>query len=175
MHSWVCILCVYCTNERFSDNFFVLLTPVVLTHLILNGMVKIKGQIGLMARCVVDPSPQISDMAKLFFTELATKDNAIYNNLPDMISYFTSEGSSITEQDFRSVMRFLFSFIEKVEAVLKEGFSSSICSSCISSLFRSGKAIGKHCRETFGALSKLPRRMSFASSRLLPCTIVVRV
>lgn len=58
-------------------------TLMVLTHLILNGMIKVKGQLGEMAKCLEDPDQRIADLAKLFFTELSTKDNAIYNNLPD--------------------------------------------------------------------------------------------
>ena len=58
-------------------------TLMVLTHLILNGMIKVKGQLGEMAKCLEDPEPRIADLAKLFFTELSTKENAIYNNLPD--------------------------------------------------------------------------------------------
>lgn len=58
-------------------------TLMVLTHLILNGMIKVKGQLGEMAKCLEDADERIADLAKLFFSELATKDNAIYNNLPD--------------------------------------------------------------------------------------------
>jgi condensin complex subunit 1 len=58
-------------------------TLMVLTHLILNGMIKVKGQLGEMAKCLEDADQRIADLAKLFFTELSTKDNAIYNNLPD--------------------------------------------------------------------------------------------
>ena len=58
-------------------------TLMVLTHLILNGMIKVKGQLGEMAKCLEADDERISDLARLFFTELATKDNAIYNNLPD--------------------------------------------------------------------------------------------
>ena len=58
-------------------------TLMVLTHLILNGMIKVKGQLGEMAKCLEDEDERIADLAKLFFSELATKDNAIYNNLPD--------------------------------------------------------------------------------------------
>ena len=58
-------------------------TLMVLTHLILNGMIKVKGQLGEMAKCLEDEEPRIADLAKLFFTDLSTKDNAIYNNLPD--------------------------------------------------------------------------------------------
>ena len=58
-------------------------TLMVLTHLILNGMIKVKGQLGEMAKSLEDPDERIADLAKLFFSELATKENAIYNNLPD--------------------------------------------------------------------------------------------
>lgn len=58
-------------------------TLMVLTHLILNGMIKVKGQLGEIAKCLEDVDTRIADLAKLFFTELSTKDNAIYNNLPD--------------------------------------------------------------------------------------------
>ena len=76
------------SNELYkglSDNDFVVKknTLMVLTHLILNGMIKVKGQLGEMAKCLEDPEPRISDLAKLFFTELSTRENAIYNNLPD--------------------------------------------------------------------------------------------
>lgn len=106
-------------------------TLMVLTHLILNGMIKVKGQLGEMAKCVEDEEPRIADLAKLFFTELSTKDNAIYNNLPDGMSRFTlniinvlhtiflvishlSTGDHAVEEEiFKSTMRYIFSFIEK--------------------------------------------------------------
>lgn len=65
-------------------------TLMVLTHLILNGMIKVKGQLGEMAKCVEDPETRITDLAKLFFKELSGKDNAIYNNLPDSMLCFSS-------------------------------------------------------------------------------------
>ena len=54
-------------------------TLTVLTHLILNDMIKVKGQISDMALLIVDGVTKISNMAKLFFTELARKGNALYN------------------------------------------------------------------------------------------------
>ncbi|GAN09384.1 condensin complex component cnd1 [Mucor ambiguus] len=84
---------------------------MVLTHLILNGMVKVKGQISEMAKCLEDQDQRISDLAKLFFTELASKDNAIYNNLPDIISSLTnSQPNRLEEESFRKIMKFIFSF-----------------------------------------------------------------
>ena len=48
-------------------------TLVVLTHLILNDMIKVKGQISAMALCLEDPEQKIADLAKLFFHELSKK------------------------------------------------------------------------------------------------------
>lgn len=93
-------------------------TLMVLTHLILNGMIKVKGQLGEMAKCLEDPDRRISDLAKLFFTELSTKDNALYNNLQDVISHLSIGKAAVDEETFERTMRFLFDFIEKVGQVL---------------------------------------------------------
>jgi condensin complex subunit 1 len=89
-------------------------TLMVLTHLILNGMIKVKGQLGEMAKCLEDPDPRISDLAKLFFKELSTKDNALYNNLQDVISHLSVGKFKVDEESFEKTMRFIFTFIEKV-------------------------------------------------------------
>jgi condensin complex subunit 1 len=89
-------------------------TLMVLTHLILNGMIKVKGQLGEMAKCLEDPDPRISDLAKLFFKELSTKDNALYNNLQDVISHLSVGKFKVDEDSFEKTMRFIFTFIEKV-------------------------------------------------------------
>ncbi|KAH7930002.1 hypothetical protein BV22DRAFT_1028970 [Leucogyrophana mollusca] len=88
-------------------------TLMVLTHLILNGMIKVKGQLGEMAKCLEDEEPRIADLAKLFFTELSTKENAIYNNLPDVISHLSSGEHAVDEETFQSTMKYIFSFVEK--------------------------------------------------------------
>lgn len=88
-------------------------TLMVLTHLILNGMIKVKGQLGEMAKCLEDEDKRISDLAKLFFTELSTKDKAIYNNLPDIISHLSSGVNPLDEETFRSSMKFIFTFVDK--------------------------------------------------------------
>ncbi|KAJ1674089.1 condensin complex non-SMC subunit Cnd1 [Spiromyces aspiralis] len=86
---------------------------MVLTHLILNGMIKVKGQLGEMAKCLEDPDPRVVDLAKLFFTELSSKDNAIYNNLPDIISSLSGDREDcVSEVKFGRIMRFLFDFIK---------------------------------------------------------------
>jgi len=74
-------------------------TLMVLTHLILNGMVKVKGQLSEMAKCLEDPDARIADLSKLFFTELASKENALYNNMPDIISNLSTTGPLEDIQD----------------------------------------------------------------------------
>lgn len=46
---------------------------MVLTHLIMNDMMKVKGNIARMALCLQDPHPRIKDLAHLFFHELSQK------------------------------------------------------------------------------------------------------
>jgi condensin complex subunit 1 len=46
---------------------------MVMTHLILNDMVKVKGQISEMAVCLGDKDPRIADLAHVFFSELSHK------------------------------------------------------------------------------------------------------
>jgi condensin complex subunit 1 len=88
-------------------------TLMVLTHLILNGMIKVKGQLGEMAKCLDDEEERVSDLAKLFFSELATKENAVYNNLPDIISHLSIGQHAVDEETFARTMRFIFTFIDK--------------------------------------------------------------
>ncbi|KAJ2798464.1 condensin complex non-SMC subunit Cnd1, partial [Coemansia guatemalensis] len=88
-------------------------TLMVLTHLILNGMVKVKGQLGEIAKCLEDKDQRVADMARLFFSELSTKDNAVYNNLPDIISSLSMGAAAVNEESFGRIMKFLFDFIKK--------------------------------------------------------------
>ncbi|XP_042309788.1 condensin complex subunit 1 isoform X2 [Sceloporus undulatus] len=86
---------------------------LVMTHLILKDMVKVKGQVSEMATLFIDPEEDIVRLALNFFTELSSKDNAVYNLLPDIISRLSDPDSGIEEQPFRTIMRQLFSYITK--------------------------------------------------------------
>ncbi|KAK3602734.1 hypothetical protein CHS0354_017179 [Potamilus streckersoni] len=88
-------------------------TIQVLTHLILNDMIKVKGQISEMATCIIDHDERISNLAKLFFHELAKKGNAVYNIMPDMVSRLSDPDIGVDEENFRTIMKYLFSFIQK--------------------------------------------------------------
>ena len=106
-------------------------TLTVLTHLILNDMIKVKGQISDMALLIVDGVTKISNMAKLFFTELARKGNALYNVMPDIISGLSNPEAGIEEASFREVMKYIIALIEKVS---RNKFDIQICESGASKL-----------------------------------------
>ncbi|KAM6418609.1 condensin complex subunit 1 [Pluvialis apricaria] len=86
---------------------------LVMTHLILKDMVKVKGQVSEMAILLIDPEEAIVGVAQNFFSELSNKDNAIYNLLPDIISHLSDPNCSVEEESFHVIMRHLFSYITK--------------------------------------------------------------
>ncbi|KZF21813.1 condensin complex component cnd1 [Xylona heveae TC161] len=85
---------------------------MTLTFLILAGQVKVKGQLGEMAKCLEDSDRRIADLSRMFFTELATKDNAVYNHFVDMFSLLSAE-KNLDDEALRRIIKFLASFIEK--------------------------------------------------------------
>lgn len=85
---------------------------MTVTFLILAGQVKVKGQLSSMAKCLEHLDQGIRDMCKLFFTELATKDNAIYNGFIDIFSGL-SHDKTLKKDGMRRIVKFLVGFIEK--------------------------------------------------------------
>lgn len=83
---------------------------MVLLHLILNGMVKVKGQLSNLALCLEDEDQRIVGLTNLFFSELATKDHALANNLSDLLSHLLN--CSENESTIQRVLRKLFSFLQ---------------------------------------------------------------
>ncbi len=86
---------------------------MTLTFLILAGQVKVKGQLGEMAKCLEDEDKRIADLSRMFFTELSTKDNAVYNHFVDMFSLLSAE-RDLEEDALKRIIKFLAGFIEKV-------------------------------------------------------------
>ncbi|XP_075367420.1 condensin complex subunit 1 isoform X1 [Mycteria americana] len=86
---------------------------LVMTHLILKDMVKVKGQVSEMATLLIDPEEAIMGVAQNFFSELSNKGNAIYNLLPDIISRLSDPNCGVEEESFHTIMRHLFSYITK--------------------------------------------------------------
>ena len=93
----------------------------VLSHLVLNDMMKVKGHISEMARCLEDADPRVAAVAKLFFHELSQKHgNPIYNLLTDLLSRLSAD-EDISPEAFKRIMTRLVGFIDK------ERQAESIC------------------------------------------------
>jgi len=100
-------------------------TLTVLAHLILNDMIKVKGQISDIASCIVDPVDKIAGLSKLFFAELSKKGNTLYNVMPDIVSRLSDSEVGIEEESFRSVMKHIIGLIEKDK--LLESLVEKLC------------------------------------------------
>jgi len=87
-------------------------TLLVMSHLILNDMIKAKGHIAHVAICLEDEDPKIQELSRLFWSEFSGKQNAIYNVIPDVISSLAAD-ESVDEDAFRRIMKLLMSYIEK--------------------------------------------------------------
>ncbi|KAG7217001.1 hypothetical protein INR49_001655 [Caranx melampygus] len=85
----------------------------VLTQLVLKDVLKVKGQVSEVAVLLIDPESHIASLALNFFNELAGKDNAIYNLLPDIISRLSDPERGMSSEDFNTIMKQLFSYITK--------------------------------------------------------------
>ncbi|KAH9319750.1 hypothetical protein KI387_021519, partial [Taxus chinensis] len=97
---------------------------LVLSHLILNDMMKVKGYISEMALRLEDDDPRISNLVRLFFHELSKKgNNPIYNLLPDILSRLSSQ--DLSEESFCNIMQYLIGSIKKDKQM--EGLIEKLC------------------------------------------------
>ncbi|XP_022158546.1 condensin complex subunit 1 [Momordica charantia] len=85
---------------------------LVLSHLILNDMMKVKGYINEMTLRLEDEDERISNLAKLFFHELSKKGaNPIYNLLPDILGKLSNQ--NLQRESFCNIMQFLIGSIKR--------------------------------------------------------------
>lgn len=103
-------------------------TLMVLTHLILNDMLKAKSPLAEIAKCTQldsaddaqgEGAAAIAQMAQCFFVELNNKSGdksdrgaTIYNILPDILSRLSSD-RSVSPAAFHEIFRFLLAFLTK--------------------------------------------------------------
>ncbi|GJQ14470.1 hypothetical protein GpartN1_g6261.t1 [Galdieria partita] len=100
-------------------------TIMCITFLVLNDMMKIRGQVSEIVLCLVDSDSQVSNMCHSFFFEVSNKSKGfVYNILPEIISSLSSM-KDLSEEHFKTIMSFLFSFIDKERHT--EGLVERIC------------------------------------------------
>ncbi|KAL3693566.1 hypothetical protein R1sor_007217 [Riccia sorocarpa] len=98
---------------------------LVLSHLILNDMIKVKGHISELAMHIEDEDQRISDLVKIFFHELSKKgNNPIYNLFPDILSRLSCN-EALSQNGFYTIMQFLMATIKKCKQM--EGLIEKLC------------------------------------------------
>lgn len=88
--------------SRLSDDSVMVRynTLTVLTHLILNDMVKVKGQVSHVVACLTDDNDRIRDLAATFFTKLSERsNNPVYNLLGDIIATLSNDKPATNAKD----------------------------------------------------------------------------
>lgn len=110
-------------NEKTKEIFLLLHDPqphvrrqalMVITHLILNDMLKLKGEIVDICMLLEDEDPRIRDQVKLFLHELHSKANhIIYNLFPKAISRLSKEFAHLSRDKFENIAKNLLSHIDK--------------------------------------------------------------
>ena len=117
---------IFCWHRLRDENVTVRYnTLMVITHLVLNDMIKVKGQVSQVAHSLNDPNESIAELAKLFFIKLAERsNNPVYNLLGDIISNFSQDQGDasggagatlpqLSKEQFQTTMHFLLSFVQK--------------------------------------------------------------
>ena len=133
MEAWTPLMYARLSDDKVVVRYNALM---VLTHLILNDMVKVKGQVAHVVMCLTDSEPKIKDMAHTFFIKLSERsNNPVYNLLGDIIGVISretqSKGEGVVEvaslsadalnypkrelnaREFQATMHFLLSFVKK--------------------------------------------------------------
>ena len=86
---------------------------MVLTHLILNDMIKVKGNVCEVAMLIVSDDKTLADMSRLLFNELSKRsNNPVYNLIPDVVSQLSVD-EQVKRTEFKTIMTFLLQFISK--------------------------------------------------------------
>ena len=87
---------------------------MVITHLILNDMLKLKGEIVDICMLLEDNDERIRDQAKIFLHEVNSKGNhIIYNKFPKAIGRLSKEFSDLKVEEFEHIARNLLQYIQK--------------------------------------------------------------
>ena len=96
-----------------SDSGVQLNGLLVLSHLILNDMVKVKAAVVAVARCLLSPHDRIAHATRVFFNELSGKPRSpLLGVLPAVLSRLSADEQVSVEQ-FQSVFAFLLRFVDK--------------------------------------------------------------
>ena len=86
----------------------------VISHLILNDMLKLRGEIVDICLLLESEDPKVKDIVNLFFYELGKKgNNVIYNAIPKALARISSEFKNLDYGRFQNMTKLLLKYVEK--------------------------------------------------------------
>lgn len=86
---------------------------MVITHLIINDMLKLKGEIVDICMLLEDPDERIRDQVKLFLAELHSKGNhLIYNLFANAITRLSKDFEQLSKEEFENIAKNLINYIK---------------------------------------------------------------
>lgn len=98
---------------------------MVLSHLILNDMLKVKGHVSSITRLLLDSDKRTASFAELFYHELSRKTaTTVYNLIPDILSNLSND-ASLEEEGFRHIMQHILGFIQRDKQT--DGLVDKLC------------------------------------------------
>lgn len=86
----------------------------VISHLILNDMLKLKGEIVDICLLLESEDNKLKDLVNLFFYELNQKgNNYIYNVIPKALARLSNEYKHLEYNRFQNIVKILLKHVEK--------------------------------------------------------------
>lgn len=87
---------------------------IVISHLVLNDMLKLSGEIVEICLLLESEDQKLKDLVNLFFFELNKKgNNAIYNVIPKALTKLNSEYKHMEFSIFQNIVKNLLKYVEK--------------------------------------------------------------
>lgn len=87
---------------------------MVITHLILNGMLRCTGEIVDIVMLLDDSEAKIRDLVKLFLQEYNSKGQQnIYNNISVAVSRLSTEFGETEKERIENILKNLLTYIDK--------------------------------------------------------------
>jgi len=86
----------------------------VISHLVLNDMLKLKGEIVDICMLLETEDSKLKDLINLFFFELNQKgNNAIYNVIPKALAKLSNDYKHLDYERFQNIVKTLLKYVEK--------------------------------------------------------------
>jgi condensin complex subunit 1 len=99
---------------KSSDISVVRNSMIVISHLVLNDMIKLKGEIVEICLLLELNNEKLNDLVNLFISEYNKKgQNVIYNVIPKALARLNNEYKHLDYSKFQNIVKNLLKFVEK--------------------------------------------------------------